>query len=122
MAKFSLLLAAPVALVGFAVPAAAAAAGAAEGDGERRSVIVRYDDLNLSSVQDRGRLNTRVKFAVQTVCGSRAHYRQALRERAVALQCEDRAMADADVKLAALFNGDGTHLADRGRIVINAAL
>ena len=116
MAKISLLLAAPVALVGFAVPAAA------EDNGDRRSVVVRYDDLNLSSAQGRERLNTRVKFAVQTVCGSRPLYRQGLRERAVALQCEDSAMADADVKLAALFNGDGTHLADRGRIVINAAL
>lgn len=117
MAKLSLLLAAPVALVGFAVPAAAEG----DGDGERRSVVVRYDDLNLSSVQGRERLNTRVKFAVQTVCGSRVHYRQTLRERAVTLQCEDSAMADADVKLAGLFNGDGTRLADRGRIVINAA-
>jgi UrcA family protein len=115
MAKLSLLLAAPVALAGFAVPAAA------EDDGERRSVIVRYDDLNLSSVQGRERLNTRIKFAVQTVCGSRPHYRQTLRERAVALECEDSAMADADVKLASLFNGKSARLADRGRIVINAA-
>ena len=115
MAKLSLLLAAPVALVGFVVPVAA------EDDGERRSVVVRYDDLNLSSAEGRERLNTRVKFAVQTVCGTRVNYRQALRERTMSLQCEDSAMADADVKLAALFNGDGTRLADRGRIVINAA-
>ncbi|MGR4892165.1 UrcA family protein [Sphingopyxis sp. LARHCG72] len=115
MAKLSLLLAAPVALVGFAVPAAA------EGDGERRSVVVRYDDLNLSSVQGRERLNTRIKFAVQTVCGSRAHYRQTLSQQASARQCEDSAMADADVKLAGLISGDGTRLAERGRIVINAA-
>ncbi len=115
MAKLSLLLVAPVALAGFAVPAAA------EDDGERRSVVVRYDDLNLSSAHGRERLNARVKYAVQTVCGSRTSYRQALRERAIALQCEDTAMTDADVKLAALFNGEGTRLADRGRIVINSA-
>ncbi|OHD06908.1 UrcA family protein [Sphingopyxis sp. RIFCSPHIGHO2_12_FULL_65_19] len=115
MAKFSLLLAAPVALAGFSVPAAA------EDDGERRSVVVRYDDLNLSSAEGRERLNTRVKYAVQTVCGSRPLYRQSLRERAVTLRCEDTAMADADTKLAGLFNGSGTRRADRGRIMINAA-
>jgi UrcA family protein len=115
MAKFSFLLAAPVALAGFSVPAAA------EDDGERHTVIVRYDDLNLSSADGRERLTTRVKSAVQKVCGTRLHYRQSLRERAVADRCEDSAMADAGVKLAGLFNGESTRLADRGRIVVAAA-
>ncbi|KQZ71536.1 hypothetical protein ASE06_19170 [Sphingopyxis sp. Root214] len=115
MAKFSFLLAAPVALAGFAVPAAA------EGDGERHTAVVRYDDLDLSGADGRERLNARVKFAVQKVCGTRLHYRQGLRERAVANRCEDSAMADADVKLAGLFNGESARLADRGRIVVAAA-
>ena len=115
MAKFSFLLAAPVALAGISVPAAA------EDDGERHTAIVRYDDLNLSSVEGRERLSTRVKFAVQKVCGTRLHYRQGLRERAEANRCEDSAMADADVKLAGLFNGESARLADRGRIVVAAA-
>ena len=115
MAKFSFLLAVPVALAGFSVPAAA------EEDGERHTAIVRYDDLNLSSVEGRERLSTRVKFAVQKVCGTRLHYRQGLRERAEANRCEDSAMADADVKLAGLFNGESARLADRGRIVVAAA-
>lgn len=115
MAKFSFLLAAPVALAGFSVPAAA------EDDGERHTVVVRYDDLNLSSADGRERLATRVKFAVQKVCGTRLHYRQGLRERTVANRCEDSAMADADVKLAGLFNGESARLADRGRIVVAAA-
>lgn len=115
MAKFSFLLAAPVALAGFAVPAAA------EDDGERHTAVVHYDDLNLSSVDGRERLTTRVKFAVQKVCGTRLHYRQGLRERAIANRCEDTALADADVKLAGLLNGEGTRLADRGKIVIVAA-
>lgn len=115
MAKFSFLLAAPVALAGFAVPAAA------EYDGERRSVVVRYDDLNLSSAEGRERLTTRVKSAVQTVCGTRPHYRQALRDRSMSLECEESVMADADVKLAGLFNGESARLANRGRIVINSA-
>ena len=115
MAKFSFLLAAPVALAGFSVPAAA------EDYGERHTVVVRYDDLNLSSADGRERLSTRVKFAVQKVCGLRVHSRQGLRERAVANRCKDSAMADADVKLAGLFNGDSARLADRGRIVVAAA-
>lgn len=115
MAKFSFLLAAPIALAGFSVPAAA------EDDGERHTVVVRYDDLNLSSVGGRERLTTRVKYAVQKVCGNRPLHRQGLRERAVSNRCRDSALADADVKLASLFNGDGTRYADRGRIVVVAA-
>lgn len=115
MAKFSILLAAPVALAGFSVPAAA------EDDGERHTVVVRYDDLNLSSADGRERLTTRVKYAVQKVCGIRVHSRQGLRERALANRCENSAMADADVKLASLFNGESARLADRGRIVVAAA-
>lgn len=115
MAKFSFLLAAPMALAGFSVPAAA------ENDGERHTAVVRYDDLNLSSADGRDRLATRVKFAVRKVCGTRLFHRQALRERAVSTRCEDSAMADADVKLAGLFNGESARLADRGRIVVAAA-
>lgn len=115
MTKFSLLLATPIALVGFAVPVAA------EDDGERRSVVVRYHDLNLASVDGRERLTTRVRTAVQKVCGSRALYRQPLSERSVAQRCKKATLADADVKLAGLFNGDVARLADRGRIVIVAA-
>lgn len=116
MAKLSfILLATSIAFAGLTVPAAA------EDDGERHSVIVRYGDLNLASVDGRERLTTRVKRAVRTVCGSRPHYRQTLSERASSVSCEDATMADADVKLAGLFNGDVARLADRGRIVVVAA-
>ena len=118
MAKFSLItLAVPMALAGFSVPAAAED----DIDGERHSVVVRYDDLNLLSAQGRERLTTRVKYAVQEVCGTRLNYRQTLRERAASNRCEDTAMADAGVKLADLFKGEGSRLADRGRIVVVAA-
>lgn len=117
MAKLSLLLAAPIAVAGFIIPAAAAA----KDDSERLTVIVRYNDLNLSSVEGRKRLTTRVKYAVQTVCGSRVHYRQPLGVRAIAQRCEDSTMDDAQAKLAGLLNGNGTALADRGGIVIVAA-
>lgn len=116
MAKLSfILLATPVAFAGLSVPAAA------ENDGERRSVVVRYQDLNLASVEGRDRLTTRVRTAVQKVCGTRALYRQPLAERSVAQRCKQATLADADVKLAGLFNGDVARLADRGRIVIVAA-
>jgi len=116
MAKISyILLATPIAFAGLTVPAAA------EDNGERRSVTVRYHDLNLASVDGRERLTTRVRTAVQKVCGSRALYRQPLAERTVAQRCKQATLADADVKLAGLFNGDVARLADRGRIVIFAA-
>lgn len=116
MAKLSfILLATPMAFAGLTVPAAA------EDDGGRRSVVVRYHDLNLASVDGRERLTTRVRLAVHNVCGSRPLHRQPLSERTVAQRCKKATLADADVKLAGLFNGDVARLADRGRIVIVAA-
>lgn len=116
MAKLSLiLLSAPFACIGLSVPAAA------EDDGERRTVVVRYNDLNLASVEGRDRLSSRVKTAVRTVCNSRPNYRPTLSERAQALNCERVTMADADVKLASLLNGDGTRLADRGQTIMVSA-
>ena len=118
MAKLSLiLLGAPVACIGLSVPAAAAAAD----DGERRTVVVRYNDLNLASVEGRERLNSRVKSAVRTVCNSRPNYRMTLNDLARAQNCEKATMADADVKLASLFNGDGARFADRGQTIVVAA-
>jgi UrcA family protein len=116
MAKLSLiLLSAPFACIGLSVPAAA------EDDGERRTVVVRYNDLNLASVEGRHRLSSRVKTAVRTVCNSRPNYRPTLGERAQALNCEKVTMADADVKLASLLNGDSTRLADRGQTIMVSA-
>ena len=112
MAKLTLiLLAAPLALTGLSVPAAAQ---------EERSVVVRYDDLNLASTPGRERLKWRVASAIRTVCESRPNYRQPLAQRAKALECEAAARRDADVKLAGLFSGDGTALAGRGQIVVAA--
>lgn len=118
MTKFSMiLLSAPAVCIGLAAPAVAAA----NDEGERRTVVVRYDDLNLASVEGRDRLSTRVKSAVRTVCNSRPNYRPTLTERASAAKCEDATMADADVKLAGLINGDGTRLADRGQTIMVSA-
>lgn len=121
MAKLSLiLLSAPIACIGLSVPAAAAAA-ADEGDGERRTVVVRYNDLNLTSVEGRDRLSSRIKVAVRTVCDSRPNYRMTLNEITQAQNCEKVTMADANVKLAGLLNGDTTRLAELGqRILVSA--
>lgn len=116
MSKLSLiLLTAPVACIGLTVPAAA------EDGGERRTVVVRYNDLNLASVEGRDRLNLRVKSAVRTVCNSRPNYRPTLTERARSQNCEKVAMADADVKLAGLLDGDGIRVADRGQTILVSA-
>ena len=110
MAKFtSLLLIAPLALTGLSLPAAAQ---------EKQSVVVRYDDLNLSSASGRERLTTRVRMAVMQVCGIRDT--RDLKAKAKANTCKKVAMRDADVKLAGLFNGNGTALADRGPVIVAA--
>lgn len=115
MAKLSLiLLASTVAFAGLSTPAAA------QGNRERRSVAVEYRDLDLASADGRQRLATRVRFAVKKVCDSRTLDRNSLTERTAAQRCETAARADADVKLAALFNNDVKALADNGTIAIAA--
>jgi len=116
MAKLSLiLLSAPIACVGLSVPAAA------EDNGERRTVVVRYNDLNLASVEGRDRLSSRVKAAVRVVCNSRPNYRMTLNDIAHAQTCEKATMADADVKLAGLLNGAGTRLASSSPTIMVSA-
>lgn len=113
MAKFSLLLlAAPLTLAAISTPVAA--------QEQKKSVVVRYDDLNLASAAGRERLTARVNRALQQVCDSRPHYRQTLSERADALECEADARRDTDVKLAALFNGASARFADQGGVVVAA--
>lgn len=116
MAKLSLiLLLTPAVLVG------TSAAAAAETADNPHSVAVQYHDLNLANAEGRTELNARVKSAVKTVCGSRHSVRWTLADHAVVNRCEAAAQADADVKLTALFNGNGARLADRGTIVVAAA-
>jgi UrcA family protein len=110
MAKLTLiLLAAPIALAGLAVPAAAQ---------DQRSVIVHYDDLNLASPKGRERLETRVRVAVRQVCGT--HMRPTLKEQASSRECVRVATQNSDERLASLFNGNGTALADRGPVIVAA--
>ena len=111
MAKFFLmLLTVPLATAGVAAPAFA--------QDDTRSITVSYDDLNLSSERGRERLTTRVKMAVRKVCGLPG--RATLRERVAERECMAHATRDAETKLAALFNGGGTRLADQGPVVVAA--
>lgn len=113
MSKLAItLLAAPLALAGATAPAFA-------GD-DVRSIVVRYDDLNLTSASGRDRLTQRVKNAVETVCDSRPHYRPTLADRARAAKCEAITMRDANVKLAAVLDGSGTQYADKGGMTVSA--
>lgn len=113
MAKISLLfLAAPLAFAAMTAPAAA--------QDDKRSIVVRYDDLNLASSSGRERLTTRINRAVETVCDSNANYRRTLSQRTAALECEKQAKRDTDVRLAALLNGAGARLADQGGVVVAA--
>lgn len=106
MAKLVLtLLAAPLALTSLSMPAAAQ---------EPKTVVVKYDDLNLATVTGRERLNTRIKYAIQKVCDTRPNFRPDLQQRAYSQECAKTVMRDVDVKLASLLNGNGTALADRG--------
>ncbi len=113
MAKISLLLlAAPLTLAALSTPVAA--------QEEKRSVIVRYDDLNLASASGREQLSARVDRAIDKVCDLDVHYRQTLGQRAQALKCEKQARSDSEVKLAALFNGASARFADQGGVVVAA--
>lgn len=116
MAKFSLiLLGASIAGIGLGVPAAA------QDNEDRRSLVVRYHDLNLASVEGRSKLQSRVKSAVRKVCNSRPKHRPTLHELALAQDCEAATLADAGVKLANLLNGGGARLADRGQTILISA-
>lgn len=111
MAKLTLmLLAAPLVAATTVAPAAA--------QDDTRSIIVRYDDLNLASASGRERLETRVRSAVRQVCG--VHGGLTLRERASALACTAEATRDTDVRLAALFSGQGSRMADSGQVTVAA--
>jgi UrcA family protein len=116
MAKLSLIpVSALMVCIGISVPAAA------ENDSERRSVVVRHNDLNLNNAEGRARLASRVKSAVRTVCNRSGGVSKSLDERAQALECERDAMADADIKIAELLHHNGARLADIGMMSIIAA-
>lgn len=113
MVKLSLaLLSAPLALAAIAAPVAASA-------DETRSVVVRYDDLDLANPSGRERLTTRVANAVKNVCGTKTFNRQMLAERASAKRCEADTRVRMEGQLASLFDG-AVQVADSGGIAVAA--
>jgi UrcA family protein len=108
MAKLSFfMLGLPMVIAGAAVTDTAAA------EDEPRRVTVRYDDLNLSSVEGREQLAKRVRFAVRSVCPSTTA-RTSLIEPAYVRQCEAEAGHRAETRVAALLSGHGARFADHG--------
>ena len=72
-----------------------------------RSVVVRYSDLDLKSHAGRSRLNKRIAFAADTVCGHADDLSYYSRMSTAA--CEDRAIANASRGLVEVFaNAEGT--------------
>ena len=72
-----------------------------------RSVVVRYSDLDLKSDLGRSRLNKRIAFAAETVCGPADELSYYSRMSTAA--CEDRAIANASRGLVEVFaNAEGT--------------
>ena len=72
-----------------------------------RSVVVRYSDLDLKSDAGRSRLNKRIAFAAETVCGHADDLSYYSRMSTAA--CEDRAIANASRGLVEVFaNAEGT--------------
>lgn len=110
MAKYiPILLAAPLAAMAMAGPAAAQ---------EEQTVLVPTSDLNLANQKGRDRLATRVRAAVRQVCGADVHV--SLRERAFVRQCQTTAMRNSEAQMARLFENNGTELAERGELVVGA--
>jgi UrcA family protein len=66
-----------------------------------RSVVVRYNDLNLDNESGRTTLNKRIAFAAQTVCGHADELSYYSRMSTAA--CEDRAIANASRGLVQVF-------------------
>ena len=111
MPRLSLILISVVASTGVAAPACAQ-------DDERPSVSVRYDDLNLETSAGRERLDTRVRYAIKSICA--IDPRPTLAQRAAALECEAAAKRSVEPQLAALYNGSSARFASEKPPVVAA--
>jgi len=81
-----------------ALVAALAVQGVASADPSTTKMAVHYSDLNLASPAGIAALNSRIKNAVDQVCGS-ADSRQ-LEEVAAVNECKKAALADAMAQVA----------------------
>lgn len=97
------MLAAPMALAGLAVPAAA--------QDDRPRAEIPYGDLDLASSEGRAQLQKRVDSAIAQMCGTRTSHRQTLRQTLQSMKCRDEARRDAEVKVASLLTDRATRVA-----------
>lgn len=112
MSKLSLMMAlAAICATGVAAPASAQ-------DGERATVSVRYDDLNLSSAAGRERLDTRMRVAIRKMCD--AGPSATLRQRAAASECTATAKRSIEPQVAGLLNGSTAKFASERPPVVAA--
>src|SRR5215831_2432005 len=79
-------------IAGFTPTALADAAGF---DGQAKSIIVRYDDLNLEAEAGARTLVNRIATAAMQVCGSRQNERSTLEARRQFETCRASAMQSA---------------------------
>lgn len=98
--------------------ASTTAAPALAQDDDRPQMVVRHDDLNLTSVGGRERLDARVRSAIRQLCNT--GQKQDLRLRAVSLECEAEAKRSVEPQLAALYNGNGAKFASDKPAVVAA--
>lgn len=110
MSKLTLILVAAL--------ASTTAAPALAQDDDAPSVVVRHDDLNLTSVSGRERLHTRVRSAIREMCGT--SQKLDLRARAATLECEAAAKRSVEPQLAALYSGNSAKFASDKPAVVAA--
>lgn len=105
--KFTLFAAALATTLASAVPALA------EPDNmlEITSRIVRYDDLDLNNARGRERLDTRMRTAINAVCG--VWSARILAERALVEKCRDSARKQGEVKVAEAIRNAAARYAAR---------
>ena len=109
----------PTLMLMIAITAAGGASATAMArDGSAPQVMVRYSDLDLNTASGRERLDTRVRFAIRSMCN--IDERQPLRQRAMAQECVAQAHRSVEPQLAALLGGSSARFASEKPPVVAA--
>lgn len=109
----------PTLMLMIAITAAGGASATAMAqDGRTPQIMVRHSDLDLATANGRERLDTRVRFAIRSMCN--VDERQSLKQRAMAQECEAQAHRSVEPQLAALLNGSSARFASEKPPVVAA--
>lgn len=95
MKTIALAIAALLPLSAVATPALAAPAA--------KSVVVHYGDLDLASDQGRDKLDRRINYAAEKICGSNKDYRE-LSVKAKAKVCRNETIARTNAQVEVAVN------------------